>query len=224
MARSKRIPNDPSSQKLALRDPQRNTAKPSPHTAVSVFTVANSQDENFDVIYTNAKVVPEEWTTYPVGTTRFNDDAIRRTGEHVIAQLRETRPAYNLITNNCQTYALLLLDAIKAEGEAKFPTTQNVWERLTGKGKVLDLFKQEEEQAEGQGAGAQETVTNAQSVMTDHTAQVDAHAKAEEDSESDRSRGSSPRSRGLENVDQAKDAKKKDGIFKRMFRKKTPTP
>lgn len=180
------------------------------------------QDENFDVIYTNAKVVPEEWTTYPVGSTRFNDDAIRRTGEHVIAQLRETKPAYNLITNNCQTYALLLLDAIKAEGEAKFPTTQNVYDRLTGPGKVLDLFQPPSDVPHDPEQG-QETVMNAQSLMTDHTNQVDANAKAAEDSDTDRSRGNSPGSRSMgEVVDQARDAKKKDGIFKRIFRKKSP--
>lgn len=187
--------------------------------AISARTDA-PQDENFDVIYTNAKVVPEEWTTYPVGSTRFNDDAIRRTGEHVIAQLRETRPAYNLITNNCQTYALLLLDAIKAEGESKFPTTQNVYDRLTGPGRVLDLFKPPSEVPPGGTPQGTETVTNAQSVMTDHTNQVDANAKAAEDSDTDRSRGGSPRMGEV--VDQARDAKKKDGIFKRMFRKKTP--
>jgi hypothetical protein len=40
------------------------------------------KDENFDVIYTNAKVDREEWRTFPVGQTRFNDDALRRTGKY----------------------------------------------------------------------------------------------------------------------------------------------
>ena len=39
------------------------------------------RDENFDVIYTNAKVYPEEWHTFQVGETRFNDDALRRAGK-----------------------------------------------------------------------------------------------------------------------------------------------
>jgi hypothetical protein len=38
------------------------------------------QDENFDVIYTNGKINREEWRTFKVGETRFNDDATRRAG------------------------------------------------------------------------------------------------------------------------------------------------
>lgn len=99
-----------------------------------------------------------------------------------------------------------------------------MYDRLTGPGKVLDLFKMSSDSPEaaaiaaGQasGTGAGETVTNAQAVMTDHTAQVDAQAKAAEDSDTDRSSGGSP------DTPQAPDAKKKDGIFKRVFGKKTP--
>lgn len=40
-----------------------------------------AQDEQFHVIYTNEKVKREEWRTFPVGETRFNDDALRRAGE-----------------------------------------------------------------------------------------------------------------------------------------------
>ncbi|KNB02997.1 hypothetical protein FOXG_05610 [Fusarium oxysporum f. sp. lycopersici 4287] len=47
------------------------------------------QDENFDVIYTNAKIERDEWRTFPVGETRFNDDALRRAGESVIQSIRE---------------------------------------------------------------------------------------------------------------------------------------
>jgi hypothetical protein len=39
------------------------------------------QDENFHIIYTNAKVDLTEWHQFPVGRTHFNDDAVRRTGE-----------------------------------------------------------------------------------------------------------------------------------------------
>lgn len=33
------------------------------------------------MIYTNEKVKREEWQTFKVGETRFNDDATRRAGE-----------------------------------------------------------------------------------------------------------------------------------------------
>jgi hypothetical protein len=38
------------------------------------------KDEEFHVIYINEKVKREEWRTFPVGETRFNDDAVRRAG------------------------------------------------------------------------------------------------------------------------------------------------
>lgn len=44
-------------------------------------TCCASKDENFDVIYTNEKIKREEWRTFQVGETRFNDDATRRAGE-----------------------------------------------------------------------------------------------------------------------------------------------
>ena len=38
------------------------------------------QDENLDVIYINEKIVEEEWHTFEVGKTRFNDEALRQAG------------------------------------------------------------------------------------------------------------------------------------------------
>jgi hypothetical protein len=93
-------------------------------------------------------------------------------GEAVIAQIREKQAAYNLITNNCQTYALRLLDAI-SEGAAHFPTTLNVYQTLIGPGKVVDLFKP---LAEGEGAG--DSVSTANACMQQHTTQVDTHGPA----------------------------------------------
>ncbi|KAK7226885.1 hypothetical protein V2G26_014888 [Clonostachys chloroleuca] len=120
---------------------------PTQHWAVLVGEYAHQlwMDENFHVIYTNAKIVREEWKTFSVGQTGFNDDAIRRTGETVIQTIRDERPAYNLITNNCQTFALRLLDAIKVEGQKEFGTTLAVYERLLGPGKIKDLFDPEAE-------------------------------------------------------------------------------
>lgn len=139
---------------------------PTQHWAVLVGEYAHQlwMDENFDIIYTNAKVDPQEWRTFPVGETRFNDDALRRTGEYrpaflapsrmylamladhrfigeaVIHNIRATRPGYNLISNNCQTYVLQLLDAIQVSQDKEFGTTLAVYERLFGSGKVADLF------------------------------------------------------------------------------------
>ena len=49
---------------------------------VSPLPHANThQDENFHVIYINEKIKREEWRTFEVGKTRFNDQAIRKTGE-----------------------------------------------------------------------------------------------------------------------------------------------
>lgn len=61
-------------------------------------------------------------------------------GEAVIQNIRSTRPGYNLISNNCQTYVLQLLDAIQASQDKQFGTTLAVYERLFGSGKVADLF------------------------------------------------------------------------------------
>ncbi|TDZ53804.1 hypothetical protein CTRI78_v006749 [Colletotrichum trifolii] len=115
---------------------------PTQHWAVLVGEFAHQlwMDEKFHVIYTNERIKREEWRTFPVGETRFNDEALRRAGESVIQSIRERQPAYNLITNNCQTYALQLLDAIKVDGHKDFGTTLAVYERLTGSGKVMDLF------------------------------------------------------------------------------------
>ena len=115
---------------------------PTQHWAVLVGEFAHQlwMDEKFDVIYTNSKVDPREWRTFQVGETRFNDDAIRRAGEAVIQHIRATRPGYNLISNNCQTYVLQLLDAIKVSQVKEFGTTLAVYERLFGTGKVADLF------------------------------------------------------------------------------------
>ncbi|KAJ2965551.1 hypothetical protein NQ176_g10561 [Zarea fungicola] len=56
---------------------------PTQHWAVLVGDYVHQlwMDENFHIIYTNEKVKREEWKTFTVGQTRFNDDALRRTGE-----------------------------------------------------------------------------------------------------------------------------------------------
>ncbi|KAL1406884.1 hypothetical protein Q8F55_006293 [Vanrija albida] len=149
---------------------------PTQHWAVLVGEYAHQlwMDENFHIIYTNAKVNLDEWHMFPVGETRFNDDAVRRTAEHVIATMRAERPLYNLISNNCQTYALQLLDAIKAGGGHRFPTTLAVWDQLVGPGKVEDLFNPNH-LPELPPARDDDEVTAAQHIMDAETTQLDSH-------------------------------------------------
>lgn len=123
-------------------------------------------------------------------------------GVAVIEEIREKQPAYNLISNNCQTYALQLLDAIKASGQKEFGTTLAVYDRMFGPGKVMDLFENPEDvpvekpaQPEGETQAADEgaaegevkpakehsnisLVSYAQKLMNQHTTQVDAQEKA----------------------------------------------
>ncbi|KAJ3939216.1 uncharacterized protein N0V96_010661 [Colletotrichum fioriniae] len=121
---------------------------PTQHWAVLVGDYAHQlwMDESFHVIYTNERYKREEWRTFTVGETTFNDDAIRRAGEYVIQSIRSRQPVYNLITNNCQTYVLELLDAVKVDGHKDFGTTLAVYERLFSSGKVIDLFSDEQKQ------------------------------------------------------------------------------
>lgn len=51
------------------------------HTPAYAFLI---QDEEFHVIYTNEKVDSQQWKTFKVGQTHFNDDAIRRAGEFLV--------------------------------------------------------------------------------------------------------------------------------------------
>ncbi|KAK4133903.1 hypothetical protein BT67DRAFT_381537 [Trichocladium antarcticum] len=120
---------------------------PSQHWAVLVGDYCHElwMDEQLDVIYVNGRVGDETWRRFPVGETRFNDEALRRAGEAVIRAMRARRPAYNLISNNCQNYALEMLDAIQAggpaaAGRAEFATTLAVVRTATGPGRVKDLF------------------------------------------------------------------------------------
>ncbi|KAG8411795.1 hypothetical protein J3459_016294 [Metarhizium acridum] len=186
---------------------------PTQHWAVLVGEYAHQlwMDENFDVIYTNEKVKREEWRTFQVGETRFNDDATRRAGESVIEAIRERQPGYNLITNNCQTYALQLLDAIKVGSRKEFGTTLAVYERLIGPGRVKDLFI-DGQPAVGE-APQENTVSTAQQLMHDHTTQLDAQEQLQKDG----SAGHQDGARGLDQ-DQGEKRPKKRHLFSRLFR------
>ena len=101
------------------------------------------------------------------------DELTKNAGDSVIAKIREKQPAYNLITNNCQTYALQLLDAIKTDGQVEFGTTLAVYERLLGPGKVKDLFPDAPPQDGLQSPGQADSVSIAQTVMDQNTTQLD---------------------------------------------------
>lgn len=125
-------------------------------------------------------------------------------GESVIKAIRQKQPAYNLISNNCQTYVLELLNAIKVGVDQEIGTTLAVYERLVGPGKVKDLFTTTVEvQDESTGALApsrpdapaqtqkQDSVSFAQQVMHDNTTQLNTQDELDRhESEKERKGGS----------------------------------
>merc|ERR1711981_560002 len=161
---------------------------PTQHWAVLVGDYAHElwMDEKLDVIYINEKVVDQEWHTFEVGETTFNDQALRQAAEMTIYNMRHARPAYNLITNNCQNFALELLKVISVGKHREFGSTFAIYERATGKGKIKDLFV-EENPDEAAMAMAEEgmpkpqrmdTVANAEHVMDVNTTKLDNHHSA----------------------------------------------
>lgn len=101
----------------------------------------------------------------------------------VIHNMRHARPAYNLISNNCQNYAVNLLDAIQIGAHHEFATTFAIYQRATGAGSIKDLFedKHPEEQKTDIDQGDKpefqrtSTVQNAQIVMDQQTTKLDDH-------------------------------------------------
>ncbi|OBT70418.1 hypothetical protein VE03_00023 [Pseudogymnoascus sp. 23342-1-I1] len=181
---------------------------PTQHWAVLVGGYGHElwMDEHLDVIYINEEIVNDEWHTYEVGTTRFNDEALRQAapppGEMVIHNMRATRPAYNIISNNCQNFAVLLLDAIKIGAHREFATSFAVYQAATGAGQIKDLFVDQhpEEQQDQQRPTLhhQDTTQNAQQVMDENTTKLDNHQS---------SFFSSVKGRGLSMFSRDKDAK-----------------
>lgn len=156
------------------------------------------QDEQFTVIYINEKINRDEWHTFEVGKTRFNDEALRqagkfcsdlmlsrfsvidmqslRVGEMVIHNMRQRKPAYNLINNNCQTFAVAMLDAIQIGAHRDFATTFAIYQTATGLGSIKDLFvdpPEEQTISEQPQIQHQNTVQYAQQVMDANTTRVD---------------------------------------------------
>lgn len=157
------------------------------------------QDEHLHVIYINEKIDRSQWTTFEVGKTSFNDEALRQAGEPLshtyavcahadalsppgemtIFNMREKKPAYNVISNNCQNYALLMLDAIQVGGHRDFGTTFAIYQRAIGAGKISDLFpdlpvKDDTDQSQPE-PQLENAVHVAQQVMDENTTQLDCH-------------------------------------------------
>jgi hypothetical protein len=123
-------------------------------------------DEHFDIIYINEVFNREEWHTFEVGNTRFSDQALAEAGklppeqfpslagfqpinplcslgEMAIFHMRAKRPAYNLLDNNCQNFALNFLDKIQIGKHRDFATSFSVYQRAIGAGTIKDLFVDE---------------------------------------------------------------------------------
>jgi len=103
-------------------------------------------------------------------------------GEMVIHNMRKVRPAYNVISNNCQNFAVAMLDAIQIGAHQQFATSFAVYQAATGAGTIADLFvdKHPEEQktdieSERPQLHRTDTVQHAQQVMEEHTTKLDDH-------------------------------------------------
>ncbi|KAK4621768.1 hypothetical protein CLAFUW4_07388 [Fulvia fulva] len=158
---------------------------PTQHWAVIVGDYVHQlwMDENLDIIYINEPLKREDWTLYEVGKTRFNDQALGEASRMTIHNMRAKRPAYNLISNNCQNFAVELLKAIQVGSGHEFGTTFAIYQRATGKGAIRDLFA---EKPEGETAAQkqdedgipgpprrQDTATIAQQIMDEKTTKLD---------------------------------------------------
>lgn len=97
----------------------------------------------------------------------------------VIHNMRAKKPAYNIISNNCQNFAVLMLDAIQIGAHKQFATSFSVYQKATGLGEIKDLFvdnhPDEQTDPERPELHRQDTVQNAQQVMEEHTTKLDDH-------------------------------------------------
>lgn len=101
--------------------------------------------------------------------------------------MRSQKAAYNLISNNCQNFAMLLLEAIQVGKHSGIATTKTVYETAFGPGKLAELFpaadsgklaEKPENPALAIAEGEQEhqsVMAHAQQVMTDNTTSISVH-------------------------------------------------
>lgn len=107
----------------------------------------------------------------------------RPPGEMTIFNMREQRPAYNLLDNNCQNFALNFLDKIRVGKHRDFATSFSVYQRAIGAGAIQDLFVDEHPDDKPEtadedvrlGAEHHDTVQTAQQVMDENTTKLDNH-------------------------------------------------
>ena len=95
-----------------------------------------------------------------------------------IHNMRQQRPAYNLISNNCQNFAVNLLDAVQIGAHREFATTFAIYQRATGKGAIADLFAElppEETTPAISHESHNATMQYAQQVMDQNTTKLDDH-------------------------------------------------
>lgn len=105
----------------------------------------------------------------------------------MIHNMRKVRPAYNIISNNCQNYAVSMLDAIQIGAHKEFATSFAVYQAATGAGTIKELFEDkhpEEQQAHElthdparPELQRMDTVQNAQQVMDEQTTKLDDHSR-----------------------------------------------
>ncbi|KAJ7190041.1 hypothetical protein GGX14DRAFT_606662 [Mycena pura] len=169
---------------------------PTQHWAILVGDYVHElwMDENLDIIYLNERRDKQEWHTFEVGSTRFNDEALRRAGEMTIYNMRHKQKAYNLITNNCQNFALQMLNAVQVGKHLEFATAYSLYHAAAsgGSGGVSTLLSGQAESPVSSifTAQAQElpmaeeeeserpphhVVAHAQEVMDEHTTKLDDH-------------------------------------------------
>jgi hypothetical protein len=92
--------------------------------------------------------------------------------------MREKQPAYNLINNNCQNFATLMLEKIKVGSHREFATAFTVYQKAVGFGKVKDLFVEDhpddhpEQRPQTPPEG---TVQLAEKIMDEKTTKIDDH-------------------------------------------------
>ncbi|KLO13382.1 hypothetical protein SCHPADRAFT_928563 [Schizopora paradoxa] len=108
---------------IALASKYKDVPNPTHHWAVLVGDYIHelNADTSLDVVYQNYRYnTGELWYSKEIGTTRFSDEALRIAGEKAIAAMEGS---YNLVHNNCQKFALGMIDLIIEGPREKFMTT-----------------------------------------------------------------------------------------------------
>lgn len=96
----------------------------------------------------------------------------------VIFNMREKRPAYNLINNNCQNFAMNLLEKIRIGQHREFATSFAVYQAAIGDGTVKDLFDMDQHPDDNDikpELQHHDTIQVAHQVMDENTTKLDNH-------------------------------------------------